>query len=465
MIDASAFMLPDTKSVPKKVDNSRVTEKSTSNSSENFSNYMDQSTNKSEARVEQRVDDQQRSQAKVEKSEPESVENQDSKDVNKEKVEARVSADQDNSEDVDTDSQVPENTQAVAAPVDEEQTEQSTAALVSLLLQRAIKSNIEDPLDKNKSSETALSAIQKQTSILENLIQKNTTADPLNKDVLQMYKSDMQTEKLSPELMKLMLSGEKEGGSLDNKLQTLNNRQEVLAQMQLKSIDEVMNIDDASSDLIARLVEKLDLDKNKGEALFQNRMTVDKALVASEFTETNLTRVTTESADRNLLLNSVNSTERANNSNSPLQQMKMTTPVSNPEWGAEFGKRIQMLMKNNIQHAEIRMDPPEMGRIHIRINMSQDQANISFTALHANVREAIENNMSRLRDMLGETGLQLGEADVSSQFQQQTNQSRDGQDQFSFQRQQALSGDGHEVSDLPPTVIQREIDGVIDYFA
>ena len=466
MIDSSSFMLLEASAKSQQPDVSKVSEKSDMRNEQRFSGYMDKSSEKSSVKSTDNVDaneaNSKKFEAKVEKESSNAVEERKSSEAEDDTTSVNASTTMNDNEE-DTTEQVVE-TDKVATKA-EEDPEVSTAALVNLMLQRAIKSNIEDTPDKLKDVDNAGLINQKQNNALNALIEKtakSTVTDTLNKDILAIQDIKQNAEKLSPELTKLLLAEEKTSGNA--KLQNLNNKQELLTQMQLRPVDEVMDIKQENGDLIAKFVQKLDLNKNKGEALFQNRMTGDRSAAMAEVAELNLNRMGSEGSDKSVLMSSLNNSERVNNS--PIaQQLKMNIPVSNPEWGTEFGKRIQMLMKNNIQHAEIRMDPPELGRIQVRINMNQDQANISFTALHANVKEAIESNITRLRDMLDESGLQLGEADVNSEFQQQTNQRSEEQTGFGAQKQVGNNVDENEVAEIPAAAVQHTVDGVIDYFA
>lgn len=456
-------MLLDTNAKSPKSDVSRVSENTGIQDEQRFSNYMDQSSEKSSEKKDSQETKNPESEAKIEKEQSNNTVEQKSSNVEEDKAPVNATA-TDSDSDEDT-AKVAVESDKVAGKVEDDTEEVSTAALVNLMLQRAIKSNIEDTPDKLKGLNNDELVTQKQTNALDALIQKTASTsatDIMNKDILMNQDFKYSTEKLSPELAKLLLADEKAGGH--NKLQNLNNKQELLAQMQLEPVDEVMDIKQENGDLIAKFLEKVDLNKDKGEVLFQNRMMGDRNAVMAEVSELNLNRVGLESTDKNVLVNSLNNSERVNTS--PLgQQLKMNVPVSSPEWGTEFGKRIHMLMKNNIQHAEIRMDPPELGRIQVRINMNQDQANVSFTALHANVKEAIESNMTRLRDMLDASGLQLGETDVNSEFQQQTHQRSEEQGQFAVQKQVTNNINESEMTEIPAAVVQHTIDGVIDYFA
>lgn len=90
-------------------------------------------------------------------------------------------------------------------------------------------------------------------------------------------------------------------------------------------------------------------------------------------------------------------------------------------WGAAFAKRIQFMLNNNMQHAELRLDPPELGQVNVRIQFNSDQANIMFTSANAQVRDAIESAVPRLKELFSDSGMNLGNVDVSS-FQQQQKQ-------------------------------------------
>ena len=95
----------------------------------------------------------------------------------------------------------------------------------------------------------------------------------------------------------------------------------------------------------------------------------------------------------------------------------MDVPVSDPEWGNELAGRVNLLIKNGSQEASLQLNPPELGRLDIRIVTDGDQARVQFAVQNAEARELIEQNMPRLRDMLEQGGLQLARGDVADQSQ------------------------------------------------
>ena len=73
------------------------------------------------------------------------------------------------------------------------------------------------------------------------------------------------------------------------------------------------------------------------------------------------------------------------------------------------------MMSKNIQRADIRLDPPELGSVHIRVNMSGEQASVQFQAQTQQARDALETTMPRLREMLEQQGINLADTQVGEQ--------------------------------------------------
>ncbi len=92
--------------------------------------------------------------------------------------------------------------------------------------------------------------------------------------------------------------------------------------------------------------------------------------------------------------------------------LPLARPVGAPGWEQALGQRIVWAAENGIGQAELRLDPPHLGNLSVRIAMSDDQAQVMFQAQNPAAREALESALPRLREMFAEHGLQLGDADV-----------------------------------------------------
>lgn len=93
----------------------------------------------------------------------------------------------------------------------------------------------------------------------------------------------------------------------------------------------------------------------------------------------------------------------------------LATPMTQPQWQAEFGDKITWMAVRQGQMAELSLTPPSLGSIEVRLNVSGQEAGAQFFSANPVVREAIEAALPRLREMMAEAGLALGQAMVSSE--------------------------------------------------
>ena len=93
----------------------------------------------------------------------------------------------------------------------------------------------------------------------------------------------------------------------------------------------------------------------------------------------------------------------------------MTATMQQPHWNEQIGDRLNVMISRGMQQAEIRLNPPELGMLEVKVQVQGEQANINFTTHHGSVKEALDAAIPRLREMLEENGLTLGDVNVSHQ--------------------------------------------------
>ena len=71
------------------------------------------------------------------------------------------------------------------------------------------------------------------------------------------------------------------------------------------------------------------------------------------------------------------------------------------------------------QTASLTLNPPNLGPLQIVLNLTNDQATASFFTAQPEVRQALEAAFPRLREMMSEVGIQLGQATVSAETPRQ----------------------------------------------
>ncbi len=80
-----------------------------------------------------------------------------------------------------------------------------------------------------------------------------------------------------------------------------------------------------------------------------------------------------------------------------------------------LAERLHWMIDQNLGEARIKLNPPQLGAIDIKITMADDQTFVQFTASQAGAREIIESALPRLRDLLGAAGLAFGGATVGGE--------------------------------------------------
>lgn len=137
--------------------------------------------------------------------------------------------------------------------------------------------------------------------------------------------------------------------------------------------------------------------------------------------------------------------------------------LQNPAWGRALGQRAVMMAQYGPRTAEIQLDPPELGALQVRVHLSgQDQVSVSFSSPHAQVREALEQQLPRLREMFAEQGLNLGQSSVSDQSGQQSGERSAA---MAGRAAEGNYGQASEVAGSESATLVRVPVGLVDYYA
>ena len=125
-------------------------------------------------------------------------------------------------------------------------------------------------------------------------------------------------------------------------------------------------------------------------------------------------------------------------------------------------ERVSALLNINNKEAEIRLDPPEMGSMQIRIRSDAEQAQINFVVQNQQAKEALEQSMPRLREMLAQQGIELGESSIQ-QGNPEQQQEQSGQGQFAGKQQ--TQEQQQEVTAQSSETSRQQSSSSIDYYA
>ena len=146
-------------------------------------------------------------------------------------------------------------------------------------------------------------------------------------------------------------------------------------------------------------------------------------------------------------------------------QVHVNATVGSAAWGAELGQKVVWMVGEKQHVAELHVNPPELGPLDIKLTISEHNTTAVFTSPHGAVRDAVEAALPRLREVLAESGIMLGNASVTSDTPQ---------DGSAFAAQQEQARRGNTASPVakaaavgaPPVISQLVLrNGLVDLFA
>lgn len=148
----------------------------------------------------------------------------------------------------------------------------------------------------------------------------------------------------------------------------------------------------------------------------------------------------------------------------PAGLQAITQGVRTPQWSQALGHRVTYMANNKIQEAKISLNPEKLGPIQVKLSIDKDQhVHVSMAAQHGTTREAIENAMPRLREMLEAAGISFGSLDVKDERAFSENQNEN------HQKQQGTAGTG--AAELNSDVEEEHVmvhsssNNLVDYYA
>ena len=86
-----------------------------------------------------------------------------------------------------------------------------------------------------------------------------------------------------------------------------------------------------------------------------------------------------------------------------------------PEGQQQLVEKVRWMNNNQQLTAEMRLDPAELGAMQVKISMNGDTATVNMIVQNTQARDALDQASSRLKEMLAEQGLSLGESSVNQE--------------------------------------------------
>jgi flagellar hook-length control protein FliK len=129
-------------------------------------------------------------------------------------------------------------------------------------------------------------------------------------------------------------------------------------------------------------------------------------------------------------------------------------------------QQIGLMLARNLKSIDIRLDPPELGSMQIKMSVTNDQASVSFIVGNQQAKEALENSLPKLKELFEQGGMQLADSDVQQQDNQQASAEGDA-DGSANGRSGVQLDDAEQDTDMPHVkqVVNVKSPWSVDYFA
>lgn len=144
---------------------------------------------------------------------------------------------------------------------------------------------------------------------------------------------------------------------------------------------------------------------------------------------------------------------------------QVSVRVGEPGWHQAVADRVVWLLGRDQQGVQLKLNPAHLGPMEVKLSLNQDQASVTFLSSHAAVREALEQAVPRLRDMLGQQDIQLVQVNVDQRQGQNSQGAEQGADGKEAAANNNATGQGVDAEGSQPegqVMLQR---GLVDTYA
>jgi flagellar hook-length control protein FliK len=93
---------------------------------------------------------------------------------------------------------------------------------------------------------------------------------------------------------------------------------------------------------------------------------------------------------------------------------ELTAHVGTDAWNDQVGQKVVYMVGAEDQTASLTLNPPDLGPLQVVLSVSNGQADVTFSSNQLEVRQALENALPRLQEMMSESGIALGNATVNA---------------------------------------------------
>ena len=286
----------------------------------------------------------------------------------------------------------------------------------------------------------------------------------INEQISKIIDNEKGLKKVDANLSSVMSSSQDSNTLKADKGVTSNSLDQILAQ---ESNESDIQLNDKSAEKLAEQSKVLSDSNNKESNIQPTPKPHSNVAFNTSFAEQNskatqaaYDRVDQQSAE---MLSPMGSSEISLNQKSNIQLHHETISIFRKDFSDAVKDKVMLMISQKLQQFDITLDPPELGNMQVRVNLQGEQATVNFVVQNQQAKESLEQNMHKLKELLAEQGVDVGDANVEQQSQQ------DDQNESTKEKQSNLLSNTAEASDVVEhNLSARVIDSankVVDYYA
>ena len=127
------------------------------------------------------------------------------------------------------------------------------------------------------------------------------------------------------------------------------------------------------------------------------------------------------------VMSSITSDITQTQKHSSVQQAEVIS-IMRKDFNEAVKEKVMVMINQKLQQIDIQLDPPEFGSMQVKIHMQNDQAVVNFVVQNQQAKEALDQNLDKLKNMMADSGVDVGDANVEQQANQSSSHN-DGNDQ------------------------------------
>lgn len=333
----------------------------------------------------------------------------------------------------------PLDSDAIEITVDEKLKAKETHVAVS---SSTVTNNLVGIVDEeNLTNETDIDSPTDKNSILASLSKENTQSIKLNAESAEIAKKQTQTmSAIDPKVVEM--SGEEIKNTAKNEQSTERVIHQATVNSRLSSDNSQLNYSQGQQQ--GQQNQEQNLGKGEADLLKEHQKVSANTEQEIEFseklvinaTEKSALQTTVSEAASHQVLNqqSLNyAEEQAIQSNlvkaaadsisvqsakTAINIQAETISINRKDFVDAVKEKVMVMINQKIKQFEIRLDPPELGSMHVKLNLQNEQAAVNFVVQNQQAKEALEQNIDKLKDMLAQSGVDVGDANIEQRNQQ-----------------------------------------------